>query len=226
MTGFIDDFLKDMDKPIPSIARTPAGKELLTVNNSEPVTEEQKEFFHSTVARLLYLGKKVRPEILVSISYLAKREQKPSMDDYKKMERVVKYLRGSRELGIVLSSTTILQVLAYIGASHSRHEDHKGHTICIISLGRGSIYAKSGSESELIGLSDSASQVIWMRNFLISQGYTVQPSAVYQDNTSCMSLVRNGKSNSERTRHTVTRFYFIKDRVDNNEIRLEYLDVC
>ena len=127
----------------------------------------------------------------------------------------------------------MLQVLAYIDASHAVHEDHKGHTGTIISLGRGPIYAKSGSqrinsksstESELIGLSDSASQVIWTRNFLLSQGYSVKASTVYQDNTSCMSLAKNGKSNSERTRHIATRFYFVKDRVDSKEIILEYLE--
>jgi hypothetical protein len=126
----------------------------------------------------------------------------------------------------------MLQVLAYIDASHAVHDDHKGHTGTIISLGRGPIYAKSGAqrinsksstESELIGLSDSASQVIWTRNFLVSQGYSVKASTVYQDNTSCMSLVRNGKSNSERTKHIATRFYFVKDRVDSKEISLEYL---
>ena len=232
MSGFVDEFLNDMDKPIPGIAKTPAGRDLFTTGDSESVTAEQKEFFHSTVARLLYLGKRVRPDILVAVSYLAKRVQKPNTDDFRKMERAVRYLRGSRELGIVISATTMIQVLGYIDASHAVHEDHKGHTGCIISLGRGPIYAKSGSqrinsksstESELIGLSDSASQVLWTRNFLISQGYTVGPSAVYQDNTSCMSLVKNGKSNSERTRHIATRFYFVKDRVDSKEIRLEYL---
>ena len=232
MSGFVDEFMNDMDKPIPGIAKTPAGRDLFTVGDSEPVTVEQKDFFHSTVARLLYLGKRVRPDILVAISYLAKRVQKPNADDYKKMERVVQYIRGSRELGIVLSATSILQVLAYIDASHAVHEDHKGHTGTIISIGRGPIYAKSGSqrinsksstESELIGLSDSASQVIWTRNFLLSQGYSVKASTVYQDNTSCMSLVKNGKSNSERTRHIATRFYFVKDRVDSKEISLEYL---
>jgi hypothetical protein len=38
-----------------------------------------------------------------------------------------------------------------------------------------------------------------------------------------MSLVKNGKSNSERTKHISTRFYFIKDRVDNHEIKIEHM---
>jgi hypothetical protein len=38
-----------------------------------------------------------------------------------------------------------------------------------------------------------------------------------------MSLVKNGKSNSERTKHIATRFYFVKDRVEAGEIQIEYM---
>ena len=58
---------------------------------------------------------------------------------------------------------------------------------------------------------------------MIEQGYTIQPATIFQDNTSTMFLVKNGKSNSERTKHIATRFYFIKDRVDKNEIKIEHL---
>ena len=44
-----------------------------------------------------------------------------------------------------------------------------------------------------------------------------------KDNTSELALIKNGKSNSARTKHIAVRFFFIKDRVDNKEIVLEYL---
>ncbi len=90
-------------------------------------------------------------------------------------------------MGMVLSAATILSVIAYIDASHAVHEDHKSHTGCIISLGQGPIYCKSGTqrintksstESELVGLTDSASPVLWTRNFLIAQGYNLYASLV------------------------------------------------
>ena len=39
-----------------------------------------------------------------------------------------------------------------------------------------------------------------------------------------MALIKNGKSNSERTRHIAIRFFFVSDRVNSNEIKLEYLE--
>ena len=230
--GFIRDFINDMDGVIDGIKEYPATKDLFKVGESKALDTEGKEFFHSTVARLLYLAKRVRPDLLLSISYLAKRVQQPNLDDYRKLERVVKYLRGTQNMGIILQPDKLLHIVAWIDASHAVHDNHRSHSGTIISLGKGPIYQKSGSqrintksstESEIVALSDNSSQVIWSRNFLISQGYKIAPALIYQDNTSTMSLVKNGKSNSERTKHISTRFYFIKDRVDNHEIKIEHL---
>lgn len=60
---------------------------------------------------------------------------------------------------------------------------------------------KSGTEAELIALSDSANQGFYVRNFLISQGYKMDPVTIYQDNTSCIALMKRGRSGAERSRH-------------------------
>ena len=39
-----------------------------------------------------------------------------------------------------------------------------------------------------------------------------------------MVWLKNGKSNNGRTRHIAIRFFFVADRVNNNEIKLEYLE--
>ena len=49
------------------------------------------------------------------------------------------------------------------------------------------------------------------------------PAVVYQDNMSTIALVKNGKSNSDRTRHIAIRFFFVSDRVLNKEISVEYM---
>ena len=44
------------------------------------------------------------------------------------------------------------------------------------------IVTKSSTEAELVGLSDSANQGIFIRIFLIAQGYKMEPVTIYQDN--------------------------------------------
>ena len=66
-------------------------------------------------------------------------------------------------------------------------ESGKSHTGCAIVIGDGGpvynksskqkIVIKSSTEAELVGLSDTASQAIHIRNFVIAQGTTLGPSS-------------------------------------------------
>jgi hypothetical protein len=79
------------------------------------------------------------------------------------------------------------------------------------------IVTKSSAESELVGLSDSANQGIFLRNLLTLQGYSMPAVTVYQDNMSTMALLARGRSGGERTRHIAIRYFWMKERVDRGE---------
>ena len=51
----------------------------------------------------------------------------------------------------------------------------------------------------------------------------MRPATIYQDNMWTIALVKNGKSNSDRTRHIAIRFLFVADRVASEEIKIEYM---
>jgi hypothetical protein len=99
-------------------------------------------------------------------------------------------------------------------------------------MGTGSIYSlskkqklntESSTEAELVGADDILPQMIWTRNFMMAQGWTVRQNLLYQDNQSAMLLERNGSaSRSCRTRHIDIRFFFIKDRIQSGEVEIEY----
>jgi len=232
MHGYVSD-LMEFCESITGVAQTPAGNNLFRVREDSPLLPNaDSEFFHSLTAKLLYLGKRVRPEILTAISYLTKRVLSPTMDDMHKLHRVVRYIRGTQHLGIVLQADKYISVIGYVDASYGVHSDMRSHTGIVIGIGKGPVFAKSSSqkintkssaESELVGLSDSAGHFIGIRNFLIEQGYVMAPAKIYQDNQSAIALVRNGKSNSERTRHIAIRFFFIADRINSKEIEIEYM---
>ena len=60
---------------------------------------------------------------------------------------------------------------------------------------------RSSTESELVGISDALTTVVWMRDFLLGQGYEVGPAVMYQDNMSTIALVENGRALNEGSRH-------------------------
>ena len=127
--------------------------------------------FHSLVMKLFYLAKRVRPDIMVALQFLTTRVLQPDFDDWKKLERCLKYLNGTRDLGIVMEATGDLNsfVVAHIDASYGVHRDGKSQSACTVSLGKGSAYAecskqkhntKSSHECELVSLSDGGTQVL------------------------------------------------------------------
>jgi len=102
----------------------------------------------------------------------------------------------------------------------------------VITLGEGPVYvqstkqklvSKSSAEAELIALSDGASQVIWSREFLLGQGYQPKASIIHQDNQATMQMASKGTYSSRQTRHINVRYFFLKDRIENGEVELNYL---
>ena len=88
------------------------------------------------------------------------------------------------------------------------------------TLGRGALSAsssaidmntKSACESEYIALSDHVTNAIFLRNFLVAQGYQMQPAKIMQDNQAAIRLAKNGFSSAARTRHINIRYFFVKN---------------
>ena len=214
---------------------SPAADNLFEVNASaEKATPEEAKHFHTHVAKMLYLSKRVRPECLTAVSFLSTRVQACDVDDLAKLERLLGYLAATPDRGIILRVGEHMTVSAYIDAAYGVHTDSgKSHTGCSIVVGdAGPVFVKSGkqkivtkssTEAELVGLSDVASQALHVRNFVIAQGYEVGPAVLYQDNMSCMALMKRGGPGSERSRHINIRHIWLHERVEQGEAIVEHL---
>jgi len=233
MSKYVTDILAKYQ--VTGSAATPASSNLFDIDlDSKQLSTEQSEDFHSRVATLLYLVKRVRPDGLTTVAFLSTRINVPTEQDWTKLTRLLKYINSTKDFGIVLDADRDVCVLVYVDASYGVHADGKSHTGVVISLGRGAVFVrsekqkivtKSSTESELVGLSDSVGQTIWTRNFLgpEGQGYKMGPATVYEDNMSTIKLAEKGRSTSERTRHISIRYFFIKDRIAAGEIQIEHL---
>jgi len=208
-----------------NVKRTPATEDLFTLGEEANATEEERKWFHSNVAKMLYLAKRVRPECLVAVSYLSTRVQKCNKRDLRKLKRLIGYIAGTPGRGILLEIGDKIRVCTQIDAAYGVHEDSgKSHTGCLVTVGIGGpvyvrsvkqrIVSKSSTEAELIGLSDCVSHGISLKNFLREQGHETGPLVVQQDNMSCIALVKRGRPGSDASRHICIRYFWIKERVD------------
>ena len=56
-----------------------------------------------------------------------------------------------------------------------------------------------------------------------AQGYQHEPITLAQDNQSTIALIKKGRSTSQRTRHIALRYFFVKDYVDKEIVRVVYV---
>ena len=213
-------------------ANTPAGDNLFEVREDSEageLTQQQKEWFHSYVAKCLYLSKRSRPDILTAVSFLTTRVTKCNLDDMKKLLRLLYYLSGTVNRGIVLRIGDVgVQVRQYVDAAYGVFSDMKSSSGGVTVIGdRGpveassckqTIVAKSSMEAELVAASDLLNEALHLQKLLEAQGYEKRPVILYQDNQSCMHTIASGKAGSKRTRHIDIRYFWIKQYVDNGEV--------
>jgi hypothetical protein len=143
--------------------------------------------------------------------------------------RVGSYLNATKNLKLTLKALSPFRLHCYIDASYAVHQDGKGRTGNLVTLGRGSlknsttkhsIVCKSSTEAEIVGVSDGLRHDIGLMYLLEEQGYNIKPVILYQDNTSTITLLSKGRSTSQRTKHISVRYFFVKDRIDREEVKL------
>ena len=93
----IDEILSDFQWDIGGAVASPAAKHLMYVNdNCMKLGRVKKEAFHSTVAKLLYLEKRARPDLETNIAFLTTRVSNPDKDDWKKLIRLLSYIKHTK----------------------------------------------------------------------------------------------------------------------------------
>ena len=118
------------------LAASPAIDQLFDVRDIARVEEEERAKFHRMVAKLLYLAKRTKPECLTAVSFLATRVTKCTADDVGKLARLVRYIRRTKDRGIVLRPGLLgICVRVFVDAAFGVHNDFRSHTGSCIVIG-------------------------------------------------------------------------------------------
>jgi hypothetical protein len=220
------------DKAEPNGAGTKssaAPSNLFTVSEDcEKISGDKAVEFHNLVAKTLYATKRARPDTCTAIAFLTTRVREPDKDDWKTLVHMMRYIRGSRKMPLILSANDRYILKWWVDASFAVHPNLRGHSGGGLSLGRGfsvvgstkqKLNTRSSTEAELVGADDFMPAICWTRYFMEAQRYKVEDNVLYQDNKSSMLLEKNGKaSSSKRTKHINIRYFFITDRINMNEL--------
>jgi hypothetical protein len=229
--------LEDLTAHIESSKKvdSPAGLNLLTIDEDSPLLgDKERESFHSTTAKLLYVTSRVRPDLCLAVNFLTSRVKHPTLQDATKLNRLLVFLKHTIDETLFLKVGKTVHVHSYVDAAYGVHPDMKSHTGMNLCLGdakaimvkstKQRIVSKSSTEAELVAASDCTGDLLQLNEFIKElKVVDCNVATLYQDNQATIALLKNGVRNTGRSKHINIRVFWLKERIERGELIVEYM---
>ena len=255
--GYIKKLLKELHMEDSSPVNSPIITSYITKINdnekmiNEPIYNDELEakatggdenFYDNQhrmrqiIGLLNHIAIHTRPDILFAVSNLATKIMDANEYYIEQAMHIVRYLKGTINLGLVFSSEVKMELVANVDASFLTHDDSKSHSGICYSLGEGNtacffsrsakqkLVTRSSAEAELYALDLSIIDIQWFRAMLKFFGNTqLRPTKINEDNQSAMALAEGSTKSKDTSRHIKMRYHYCKEAIQNNEIYLNYV---
>lgn len=237
--AYIDTIVARFNLESANPATTPLQPGGTLGKHQSPATPRQFEEmrdvpYREAVGSLMYAAIGTRPDITFAVTALSQFMQNPGRMHWDAVKRVLRYLKGTRELWLVYGDTQN-GIKGFSDADWGSTTEHR-HLISgyVYTLDGGAIswsakkqnvVALSSTEAEYIALTHAAKEAPWLRYILadiIHPDVAKHPLALYCDNRSAIALTKDNAFHP-RTKHIDIRFHFIREAVEDNKLSLEHL---
>jgi ATP-binding cassette subfamily B (MDR/TAP) protein 1 len=202
------------------------------------------------VGKLNYLEKGSRPDIAYAVHQCARFSADPKQEHGDAIRWLAKYLKGTREKGMILLPTVERQLEVFVDADFAGNWDpaetddrdtaRSRHGYLIYYAGCPILWksqlqtecALSSTESEYTGLSYALRDAIPIMNLfeeMIGVGMPVKTSTakvhcrVFEDNTGALEIAKVAKYRP-RTKHLNNRLHHFRSYVENGQISIHKID--
>ncbi|CAM8931339.1 unnamed protein product [Rhodiola kirilowii] len=190
----------------------------LSPNKGAPVSQLK---YSRVIGSLMYAMTSTRPDIAFAVGKLSRYTSNPSEDHWKAVHRILRYLKGTMNLGLVYSEFPSV-IEGYSDASWiSNKEDHSSTSGWVFLLGGGAIswaskkqtcISSSTMESEFVALAAASKEAEWLKNMIHEIPLwerPISPILIHCDGVAALakvySHVYNGKSRHLDVRHSAVR---------------------
>ena len=103
----------------------------------ENLSPYKVNMFHNLVSKTIKNTKREIPDTCAALAFLTTRVREPNKDDYSKLVHLMKYIRATRNIPLILSASVTGVLKLWIDASYAVHPIIQGHTCGSLSMGRG-----------------------------------------------------------------------------------------
>ena len=211
---------------------TPCVPNVHLSKEGTPLVNDQVPYM-AVVGSLMYLAVNTRPDISYAVGVLARYMSDPKEEHWQAAKRVLRYLCGSSDLGIVYGGVST-GAYAYGDADFAGDPDSRKSTTGIVIQVNGapvvwssklqSVVAASTCEAEYIAASAVAKEALWVGSVLAELTGKNTPITVGMDNQAAITLVKQCTAGvSARTKHIDVARHFVRDYVMRGDLYVEYV---
>jgi hypothetical protein len=230
--GYIEKMLEDFGMQEASIKDTPMSVAKSTNRKGDAESVDVGEYL-TVLGTVNYLAVFTRPDILYPVSVCAQRCVNPTRKDRKELLGIVRYLKGTKDRGLIFKSDGRIKLTCFVDASHGCYDDGKGHMGMSfhISEGDAAFYAKSqklkivtlsSTETEYVALCEAATEVVFLRQLLWDMGFEQEePTIIYEDNKSAIDMV-NGNISHKRSKHINIKYHYTREQIQMKNLSVVY----
>lgn len=198
-------------------------------NESPKLPEEN--LFKELVGSLLYLTTCSRPDISHAVS-IASRTSQPTQAHWVALKRILRYLKGTKNMGITYKQQEPSKLVAYSDADYANDVETRRSTtgFCIFFGGgpiswrcqRQSIITLSTTEAEYVAGCELVKELLPIREQMIelNQIQSDQPTEVFIDNQSTVKIASN-EAGQNRTKHIDIRAKWLTEQSLKKKIEVK-----
>lgn len=229
---YISELLDEYDMSDCRSQATPYSHRPTKRQPDEPFVESTQ--MRKIIGKLLYLSNRTRPDIAAPVSALARYQDNASEEHWKAAKQIMRYLRGTINLGIHFNYRGDNILHGYADADFAGDTDDRKSTSGIIfMLNGGPIHWKSKkqssvslstTESEFISACDAAKDAVHLQMLLNELGFIQpHPIQIYEDNQATIKIAHN-ETYRGRLKHLDLRYHYIRELIEARKIDLIYCD--
>ena len=191
------------------------------------------------LGRLMYVIR-TRPDVAYALNRLATRANRATEKDFKALIRVLLYLHHTIHLGLRFkrspnSTENARRLFCFVDAAFATHTDSRSHTGYCFGMGdvAGMFFARSfkqsgvtlsSTESENWAAVEAVKEIIWFRGLLAELGFPqTQPTTIYADNASMITLAEHFSGNHSKVKHFMTRVNFLIEKINDKTITFQHV---
>lgn len=234
---FALEILEQFDMQDCNPSSTPITEILPAFPKNGPKPEADSRFpFREFIGKMNYLARGTRPDLSFAVSHLATFCSTYQELHWRACERIMKYLKGTLDAQIVYEKDGNSRLLGYSDSDFASNPgDRKSVGAYVFRLADGPIswqskkqstVSWSTTEAEYVALGAAAREAVWLAKLDVELKFTdgLQPITIYEDNQPAIALAKNPSTNSTRSKHIDVIYHKVRELIEDNVIRVEYLN--